>query len=216
MPLLLFQLLEAVNNLPDSHIYLIESSNRNTKSLGKVRYLVDSAVIEALVVMLINATKGKPMKRTKREKDSEDHYRDHSFDSFGAESDIRTRSFHHDEDFDMRTRSETDFLYELTNKVYVFHKKNFQQWSTIKGERISSYPFVTELIKEGTGPLAGLEIPHYFHHEILQLSNLQEKEGLARSLLMADLVVRFCSDLSVEEEEETEEKNKTVNREKGS
>ena len=207
---LLFQLLEAVNKLPDSDIYLIRASNRHTKSLGKVKYLIDASVLEAIFVTLINVTKGKPIKRTEREEEDDI---DPLFNRLEAEKDLNTKSSHPDSEFDSSIDEQfcNKNPYEITNKVHVFQKTNFKKFSSAKGERVSSYPFVTELIKEGTGPLAGLDIPQYFHKGIFRLNKLQEKEGLALCLLMADLVVRFCRDVNLEEpkEAETEEVEKT-------
>lgn len=213
---LLYQekLLEAVNDLPDSDIFLIRSSTRHTKSLGKVKYLIDASVIEAIIVMLINATKGKPMTRTERQEDMEEDDMDPLTDRLKAEKDLNARLSHPDSEFDSCVEQfYSKNLYEITNKVHVFHNRNLKSFSSAKGERLSIYPFVTELIKEGTGPLAGLHIPHYFHTEILKLNKLQEKEGLALCLLMADLVVKFCRNLEVEEAEEETEEDKTVTSE---
>ena len=219
MNLSIFQLLEAVNSLPDSDIYLIRSSNRSTKSLGKVKYLIDSAVLEAIVITLINATKGKPMALVEKEENSDEEIADPLY-RIKEENDSAARPWNdsdHDSFGDDQLHKKDQ--YEITNKVHVFQNKNFKKFSPAKGQWFSGYPYVTELMEKGTGPLSGLYIPHYFRSEILKLNTLQEKEGLALCLMMADQTIKFCSGLEEgeedeeEEEEVVEEDSKTTTRE---
>ena len=198
--------------MPDTDIYLLESSKRQTKSLGKVKYLVDAAVLEALLLTFINATKGVPLASRKRE----EMELGNMFDSTEEMDSERLPFSQYNAEFGMSMTGlnlKSDTVYEMTNKIYVFHNKNFKDicGRSALGERVSSYPLVTELIKDGTGPLAGLHIPPYFHFEMLKLQNLQDREALGRSLLMADSVVKFCSGLLIEEDED-EDENLTMNK----
>ena len=191
--------------LPSSSIYVMDAPHRRkTTSLANVKYLVHRAVIESMLITLINLTEwSDPCKQTVNQSYQNEETVNQSYPAEGLPDEPYGRRFQSGLDHGINR----DFDYEGNNKVYMFRHWNYKNIYDLEfgGDRLSTCPILTELITQGTGALSGLVIPQTFQDEFKRPGQTREKEALATNVLMADSVVRLCLNLRDAEYEDVKE-----------